>query len=175
MVENRMIVGLAGKAGAGKDTVGYWFINTYGFKSYAFASRLKAGMAAMGFPEPADRKMKEELVPGFNFTWRDAAQKLGTEWGRNLESEIWLKLGKQYIENCGDSVVITDVRFEDEAAMIRKLGGTIIHLQGRGAGLGSMSNHASEAGIKVLPCDFVVDNSGTLADTFEQLEGFMNV
>ena len=176
MSRNKMVVGAAGPAGSGKDTVGRWFAQNYGFKQYAMASALKAGMTAMGFPEPADRAMKEQPVPGFDFTWREAAQRLGTEWGRGLDSDIWLKISKQHIEKLEDSVVVTDIRFENEAAMIRAMGGTVIHIMGRKADLGANQSHASETGVLIYPHqDFILDNRTSLEDLYVQLEGFMNV
>lgn len=175
MRENKMLVGVAGPAGSGKDTVGEWFATRFGFKRYAMASTLKAGLTAMGFPEPADRALKEQPVPGFSFTWREAAQKLGTEWGRNLDPDLWLKLAERYLQASHNSVVITDIRFENEAAMVRRLGGTILHLQGRAASLGVSQAHASEAGIEILDADVILDNSGSISYLHEQLEGFTNV
>ena len=74
-----MLVGIAGAAGSGKDTVGDWFVKRFDFQKLAIASTLKAGLAAMGLPEPASRELKEVNIPGFDFSWRHAAQKLGTE------------------------------------------------------------------------------------------------
>lgn len=174
-MHNKMIIGVTGPAGSGKDTVGDWFVKNYGFKRYAMASALKAGMAAMGFPEPADRDMKEQPIPGFDFTWREAAQKLGTEWGRSLDPNIWVKVAKAQIGNLGDSVVITDIRFENEAAMIRRMGGTLLFILGRQADLGYSRNHESEAGILFYPGqDVAIDNRGDMQNLYEQLEEFMH-
>lgn len=176
MIENKMLIGLAGPAGSGKDTVGAWFVKNYGFKRYAMASALKTGMAAMGFPEPADRAMKEQAVPGFNFSWREAAQRLGTEWGRGLDPEIWIKIAQRDIVAINDSVVITDIRFENEATMLRASGGTLLHILGRKADLGVNQNHVSENPVAICPnTDVILDNRGSLEDLYEQLEGFMNV
>jgi len=176
MLESKMILGVAGPAGSGKDTAGAWFAEHYGFKRYAMASALKAGMAAMGFPEPTDRALKERPVPGFGFTWREAAQKLGTEWGRELDSDLWVKVAERQVRESKDSIVITDIRFENESAMVRRMGGTVIHLLGRKADLGENQQHASEVGILIYPnSDYVIDNRGSLEYMYEQLEGLMNV
>ena len=176
MLESKMILGIAGPAGSGKDTAGAWLAEHYGFKRYAMASALKAGMAAMGFPEPADRALKEQPVPGFDFTWREAAQKLGTEWGRKLDSDLWVKVAERQVRESKDSVVITDIRFENESAMVRRMGGTVIHLLGRKADLGENQQHASEVGISIsVYYDYVIDNSDSLETLYEQLEGLMNV
>ena len=175
MQDNKLLYAITGPAGAGKDTAGEWFVRQYEFRRYAMAQALKAGMAAMGFPEPADRALKEQPVPGFDFTWREAAQRLGTEWGRGLDEALWLKVAKMNIENSPQSVVVTDIRFENEAAMIRNMGGSVIHLLGRRVDLGSNQGHASESGVAIHVDDFVIDNSGSIEELFDQLEGLMNV
>ncbi len=81
------LIGVTGPAGAGKDTVGHYLHTDYGFMAFAFASPLKQGLAAMGMPEPSSRELKEQAVPGFEFPWRQAAQTLGTEWGRGLDPD----------------------------------------------------------------------------------------
>lgn len=173
---SKMIVGVAGPAGSGKDTVGLWFQQQYGFTRYAMAGSLKAAMAVMGFPEPNDRKLKEQRIPGFAFTWREAAQRLGTEWGRALDPDIWVKISERQIDLWYDSIVITDIRFENEAAMVRKLGGSILHLKGRKVDLGISARHQSENPVMFYPnSDYLIDNSDSLDDLYVQLEEFMNV
>lgn len=157
---NPKYVGITGPAGAGKDTVGKWLALNRGYNLYAFARPLKAGLAAMGMPEPVHREDKEKEIPGMGFTWRDAAQKLGTEWGRSLNPDIWNNLGRKWLLE-QDRGAITDVRFENEAAMIRSLGGIILHVTGRQAELGQAKTHVSESGVKLCWEDFTIDNSGS--------------
>lgn len=171
-----MLIGITGPAGSGKDTAGEWIVSYFDFERYAIANPLKAALAAMGLPEPSNRDLKESPVPGFNFSWRRAAQTLGTEWGRGLDEDLWLKLAERHITQrmtAGKSVVVTDVRFENEAAMVRRLGGYVLHMTGRKAPLDGLESHQSEAGVKVARWDVVIDNSGSLTDLTDQLEGFM--
>lgn len=171
------LFGVAGPAGAGKDTIGDWLVANCGFHKHAFASVLKAGLAAMGMPEPADRAAKELPIEGFKFSWRDAAQKLGTEWGRALDPDLWMRLTQQHLmreQARGNSVVVTDVRFENEADMIRRMGGTMIHVMGRGAELGKLAGHASEAGISMQQGDLLVINGGTMEALEYQLQEITN-
>lgn len=170
------IVGITGKAGAGKDTIADYLVQTHGFTKLSFAEPLKAMLAAAGMPEPTSREDKERPVAGFDFTWREAAQRLGTEFGRGLDPDIWVKLVEQRLRRAllepGGSrrFVLSDVRFENEAAMIRRLGGTMLFVHGRAADLGANAGHASEAGIEIYPTrDRLIDNSGTLRFTEEQV------
>ena len=173
-MDNFILVGLTGRAGSGKDTVADWFVKHHKFKKMSFAQPIKAALSALDMPEPADRERKEQPIPGFSFTWREAAQKLGTEWGRSLDENLWVKLVQKRLHIAMSNVVISDVRFENEAAMIREMGGTILHIQGRQASLGANAVHTSEAGIELHPEDIVIDNSGSIEELYEQLMELMS-
>jgi len=173
------LVGITGRAGAGKDTIADYLVHEHGFTKLSFAGPLKAMLAAAGMPEPADRAAKELPIPGFGFTWREAAQRLGTEWGRALDPDIWVKvieaqilqaqiLNSAYETNC--RFVLSDVRFENEAAMIRRLGGKVLFVHGRAVDLGANAAHASEAGIAFAQgLDSLIPNSGSLDDLFSEV------
>lgn len=157
-----MIVGIAGPAGSGKDTVADYLVQHHGFTKISWAGPLKAGLAAMGFPEPANRDQKEQPIEGFDFSWREAAQRLGTEFGRFLDPDIWVKLvGKQLLEDPSRNWVISDVRFENEAALIRAQGGRILRLEGRAADLGGAGGHASEKPLVLQHDDLLLWNESS--------------
>lgn len=156
------VIGLAGPAGAGKDTVAEMIQRMYGYKRIAFAHTLKNMLAIAGMPEP-EREFKEALLPGLPFSWRQAAQTLGTEWGRSLDPDLWVKLTLMHMQKHPGNYVISDVRFENETAAIRGLGGTIVHIHGRKTALvGDTTNHASEAQVKQDPLDYILPNQGDL-------------
>lgn len=166
-----MLLGLTGPAGVGKDTVAM-LLRDYGFSSYAIASPLKKMLAAAGLREPKTREEKEANLPGRQFSFRKAAQTLGTGWARSLEENFWLILAEQTLFNPAeqellkhDRLVITDVRFENEAAWLRQRGGKLIHISGRATTVdGEAAKHASEAGIKPIPGDLYLVNDATLAE-----------
>ena len=158
-----MLLGLTGPAGVGKDTVAM-LLRDYGFSSYAIASPLKKMLSAIGLHEPKTREEKEVNLSGRQFSYRKAAQTLGTEWARNLEDAFWLNLAEQELRK-HDRLVITDVRFENEAAWLRQHGGRLIHISGRATTVdGEAAKHASEAGIKPIPGDLYLVNDATLAE-----------
>ena len=73
-------------------------------------------------------------------------------------------------------MVVTDIRFENEAAMIRELGGSVWHITGRQAELGGAASHQSEAGVVFVPgTDLMIDNSGSIADLHVKLGSIENV
>jgi hypothetical protein len=163
------VIATTGPAGAGKDTVADFLVMRYGYVKMSMAGPLKAGMAAMGFPEPINRDDKEKIIPGFDFTWREAAQRLGTEWGRGLDPDIWVKAMALRCRRSTDRIVISDVRFENEAEMVRSIGGRVLHIRGRSVNLGANGAHASEAGVTVDERDGVIDNSGNFEETKKQV------
>lgn len=171
------IIGITGAAGAGKDTVADFLVEKYGFEKMSMAGPLKAGLVAMGFPEPLNRADKEKLIPGFDFTWREAAQKLGTEWGRGLDPNIWVKAVALRCRRGSDRIVISDIRFDNEATMIRQLQGRVLHIRGRAAEIGAAAAaHVSEAGVVVVPeYDGIIDNSGDFEATKAQVISYLGL
>jgi hypothetical protein len=157
-----MLIGLSGKAGCGKSTVAKYLVEEYGFTEVSFAAILKDMLAVAGFPEPADRADKEKIIEGFDFSWRHAAQTLGTEWGREtLDQNIWVKLTMMKLEE-GKDYVFADCRFDNESAAIEHKGGININLVGRKVDLGNCSTHTSEAGISEHLIHYTFDNSGEI-------------
>lgn len=172
---NKIIVTLTGRAGSGKDTAADYLVQHFGFIKLSWAGPLKAAMAAMGFPEPANRDDKEKLIPGFDFTWRRAAQTLGTEWGRALDKDIWVKIRTAQIAAApaGSRFVIADTRFENEAAAVRDIGGQVLHVQGRAADLGAAAAHVSEEPVAILDDDWMLLNDEGIEYLHAQLEAMM--
>ena len=62
-------------------------------------------------------------------------------------------------------VVISDVRFQNEADFVRERG-TLIHLTGRG-GIGQ--GHQSELGLDAMPSDITIANDGDLKKLYGAL------
>ena len=84
---------------------------------------------------------------------RTLPQRFGTEVGRDTFWEsFWLDLAARRMSTL-DRVVVTDVRFPNEAAWLRSKGGLLINVVR--PGYGAVNNHASEA---VIECDHVLHN-----------------
>lgn len=158
---NKLLVGIAGAAGVGKDTVANILKKHFQFNQDAFAAPIKSMLKSIGIDEPIDRIGKERILPGWDFSYRKAAQTLGTEWGRTLQSDLWLQIAKNKIPNHA-RLCFSDVRFENEADLIRAHKGVIFHVEGRGTSASKENaSHISESGILRHPSDFVIDNSTT--------------
>ncbi len=76
-----LLIGFAGPAGSGKDTGADYLAEKYSLERASFAQPLKAMLTTIGIVEPPSREAKEAEMPEWGFSYRQAAQKLGTEWG----------------------------------------------------------------------------------------------
>ena len=123
------IIGLSGKARSGKDTAAGMLKTAFNAKTVAFADPIRDAMRVLfDFNEEHfNGSLKEVVVPWIGKSPRQLMQTLGTEWGRNIvNNDIWRILAARKIEQITDSfdhAVVTDVRFENEAEMIRSMGG----------------------------------------------------
>jgi hypothetical protein len=147
------LFGLTGAAGCGKDTIAQVMIglDEYEFTRVAFADPLKDVMRVLGI-DGNDRSIKElphDILCGKSP--RYAMQTLGTEWGRDLIGpDIWVRCAKRKIELAmasGIDVVVTDVRFDEEADMVRSMGGCIVHVVR--PGIAAVAHHRSEIPVTV--------------------------
>ena len=168
---SKKLIGLAGKAGAGKDTVADYLWEKEGAIKIAFADPLRLAASAifgLGQCNFLDRDLKEAEVEYWGMTPRRMLQLLGTEATKPVfGADIWLKrwfLSYSAVRDT-DHVVVPDVRFDVEADAIRNLGGTIVHIARPGARLsGATGEHSSEAGIELRDGDMYLSNSGSVEE-----------
>ena len=164
------LIGLHGKSGVGKSTVGT-ILACAGYVNIAFADPLKMACAVMfneGLSCWETQAGKAGCPVGFNVPRRKILQSLGTEWGRAevvnggiSGRPIWQTLMQQrLLDHNWHKVVITDVRFEDEADLVREHGGVIWHIL-RPEQI-STDTHASEQGIFIGENDVCIINGGNI-------------
>lgn len=92
---------------------------------------------------------------------RKLYQIFGTEFGRSIDNDVWLKLAPE-------NAIITDVRFDNEAAWLSDKGYTTILIT-RDTSKYRVRPHISEYGVDPRLIDVTLDNSGTLEDLREML------
>lgn len=86
---------------------------------------------------------------------RVAFQLFGTEWGRAIDNDIWLKTAPK------DNTIITDIRFDNEAQYFKDIGAEIISIER--PGFRPVNNgHVSEAGVRKELVDHEILNDGTI-------------
>lgn len=175
------LIGLSGKARSGKDTVANYIKTQYGFSQYAFADPLKQACSAMfGIPiTDFYEDNKKEVVNDFwRISPRQMAQRLGTEGGRELfRQDIWLKRAEmemKKLENESNGLIISDVRFDNEAEWILSMGGIVILITRKGVG-GMVTEHKSESGINMAFVTDVIGNDGTLAKLYKSIDFTMGL
>lgn len=157
------IIGFTGSAGCGKDTAAMALVRELKFHRFSFAAPIKNALNAMfGWSHGAwlDREWKEKEIYGFNTSPRQLAQTLGTEWARDIiDEDFWVKLLAYRISLSEHTrVVISDVRFENEATWIRSHGGYVVDVSR------PLNNkvhaHTSELGVGWERINFKLANSG---------------
>ena len=162
----KRIIAFTGKMFSGKSTAieavrsKYDFIGE-GVENIKFAQPLYDIQAYIyqrigkDVPQPKDRKLLQ---------W------LGTDWGRAIDLNLWVKVWSDEVAMSLASVVTCDdCRFDNEAATVKEMGGIIIRIvspeerrKAQGAALGlTIVDHASEAGISDQFVDYEIHNTGT--------------
>lgn len=189
------LIGIHGHAKSGKNTV-CTFLGQHISDAYqeAFADPLKEAAAEMfGWPPHIFylEETKENIISPWHVSPRQCAQFFGTEMVRDnihklipmIGPNFWVARMAHLIN--GDlsgnwerdyapeeTVIITDVRFQNEYDWILENNGVIIHLTRPGAdGSIGIPNHASEAGIifSQKGVQYELKNDGTLEDLEEKV------
>ena len=165
------VIGVTGKARSGKDTLSEHLYTRLGFdcNRAAFADPLKDMLRAIGIDDIEG--YKEEVHPLLGVTSRKMMQTLGTEWGREaIGEDTWINLTKE--KGKGKKfLVISDVRFENEANFVRE-NGILLHVTGRG---GIKGFHKSESGVKFQLGDFRIDNGYDIEYLFSQADTLLKM
>lgn len=150
LLRTRQIIGLCGYAGAGKDTAAAGLIAD-GWLRVAFADGVREALLALN-PEIALADLSGYLIHWEGWDnlkanvppVRELLQRMGTEAGRNIHGpDCWINIAKRKIDASTANVVITDVRFANEADAIRSWGGKVVYIER--PGVGPVNGHVSEA------------------------------
>jgi len=189
MKDKFLLIGLTGQAGVGKDTVAKGISETQYMAQYALAAPIKEALCTM-FDLPysvfVDRIQKEAIIPWIGKSPRYLAQKLGTEFGRDMVAQdIWLRVMQQHYEETklvfeeqahlhtvAEGFIVTDVRFDNEAEYIKNLGGVIWKIERKIET--PVLAHVSEQGVSELLIDAVIDNNGELSLALEQADKLLD-
>jgi hypothetical protein len=190
-IANAPIIGITGRAGAGKTTTANWFLRNHkNVIKYSFASPLKTMMYELvrytlpsKWPVKAaeyinNPDLKEQPMPFLaGQTPRRLMQTLGTEWGRmTVAPDFWVRLAQNRVERQlghtfhsreGRTVaaVFDDVRFANEAEMIRDYKGCILRIERPGES--AAAGHVSEA--MPFDADVTIVNDGSEEDLIARL------
>lgn len=175
------LIGLTGRAGGGKDTVASFLCEAHGFVQIALADPLRDGLKAMlGIIDEQlhRRDLKEAPIDWLGRSPRELLQTLGTEWGReHVAADLWLRVAARRIEQIKAAppclhiagIVVSDIRFENEADWLRDLGGQVWHIERQTSHQlgGAAAAHSSEQRIHAAEGDQIINNAGTLNELHE--------
>lgn len=186
-----MIIAFGYKRESGKNTaldMALRYLRSPKYQALAheesFASPLKqAAKIVFGFGyEQLSGPLKGEVDPFWGFTPRWALQTLGTDamrhtfgpdvWVKNMERRLHAYFGIPFgipwsSGYEGLSVLIGDLRFENEAAMVRRLGGYLVKCTREVPYVSEIDDHPSEHDLDDFrEWDFTLDNNGS----FDALE-----
>ena len=206
-----MIIGICGFIGSGKDTVADYLTNFHEFRRESFANSLKDSVAHVfgwdrvmleGRTKQA-REWREQVDPWWSdrlkmpeLTPRWVLQHWGTEVCRHgFHDDIWIASLENKLRHSEDDVVISDCRFPNEIAAIKRAGGLVVRvIRGpepewydaalafnRGENknmlwstsksrLEKLKIHASETAWVGTKFDAVLDNNGSLDDLYLQIQ-----
>jgi hypothetical protein len=164
---NTTVIGLVGFKQHGKGEVARALVEERGYTPVKFATPLKQALRAILHSAGLDEATIERMIEGDlkevpspvlgGRTPRYAMITLGTEWGRDMmASDLWTGIANHKIIDLllqGKRVVIDDVRYPNELAVIKSLGGSIIRVHRIGYVVDT--EHESERNVPSLSRDAV--------------------
>jgi hypothetical protein len=182
------IIGICGRKRHGKDTVGR-ILQDYGYLTTAFADPVKrVAMDVYGMSWDqcyGDGPEKEAIDPRWGLSPRVIMQRLGTEVGRGIHPETWIKHtldnvrsaaagtgftlrdddGRRFVRAHGVASLwaVTDVRFPNEADAVIAAGGVIVKVVRPALGTPT-DEHPSETSVDLVGADVTIINDGTIDD-----------
>lgn len=190
---NLSIIGISGKKGNGKDTIGTHLIEKHGYVRVAFADSLKKGcqeIFGLSDEQVFGNDLKEVVDEYWGHTPREILQKIGTDLIRNniskhlpnIGPDIWIRSVERQMKNLQEQgfnkFVITDVRFPNELEWIKKKNGRTIKVVRPVHNFPdyneSFSQHSSEIAIDGFICDHDVLNDSTIENLCGKVDNILN-
>lgn len=177
------LIAFTGKAGCGKDTAANYLVNSRRFYQASFAAKMKEAVKNMfGLPESAVYGTKDEKelpIPHLSkvkqISGRFLMQTLATEWARDVvDPDIWIyDIAKKWddLKNVPGfaGMVISDLRFNNEAKWVREQGGIVIEIVSPAEDvINGVVGHASEQGVSTMLIDYRIVNHKIRFDDFHK-------
>ena len=131
------------------------------FIELSFADKVK-DIASVITNEPKYKynteSFKQTTFNLLNITHRELLQKIGEGLRKSIDPDIWVKLLLSNY-NPDNNIIITDVRYKNEADMIKNLNGILIRIN---RDTGYIDNHKSEIDLNDYNFDYEINNDSDL-------------
>lgn len=198
MSEMPKLIAISGWKGAGKDTIGLHLMNEYGYRPISFAYELKNMVASIygverSWMDDRDKKdmpimnmpaiptdafsraihelLKDELSSGY---WTPRALCiLEGSVKRSVHANYWVKKVVEYMLNDSHNYVITDMRYCNEADVLKMLIPSTLTLRVERADHYITTQDPSERDLDNYKFDRTVHNNGTIPDLFRNIDSIM--
>jgi len=185
-----MLIGIKGKIGVGKTESAKILKESFPFQEYAMADPIKKIGAILGFSQDelyGSQEQKLRINKHWGVSSREFLQKFGTDVCRLFMptkipqmKNLWVQCFEIFCEEHRDTnIIVSDVRFIDEADSIRKMGGIIIEIQRKekekendeweDVELHNPHGHVSETEMDGIVADFVVENNSDVKHLTDEL------
>ena len=182
------LIGLCAGKRCGKDTFADYIIEKQGYVKYGFADPLKEACRHIFLfnDEQLYGEEKEEMDDRWGITPRQALQQVGTQMFRQQSHKLFpnskIKAGKIWVQrfklwykeqikiNPNIKVILSDIRFQDEADAITELGGSLISIK---RNTKMIDTHLSETGIKKIKTDYTITNNLSLDNYYYKIDLLM--
>jgi hypothetical protein len=167
MPRHGLIVGISGRAGAGKSTLAQALIAASGGAVVAFADSLRdVVQAAFGSryeTQEAKAARDDFWAPRLGPKWADGRsilQRVGSDLFRaHVHPDFWVFHLERRLAAMPPQplIAVPDVRFDNEARWVAAQGGLVVRIAREDAAVGASAEHVSEHGIdrQHLDLDFV--------------------
>jgi hypothetical protein len=168
-----MIIGLSGYAQSGKDSTAELLCLNYGYTRVAFADPMRQALLTIN-PQLDSITRVSDLVDDYGWNLakknpevRRLLQVLGTDFGRKmLGDDVWINIALSGIKS-EDRIVVSDVRYPNEAEAIKKLGGTVWRINRHNHT--AVNGHTSERAMDNYMFNYVIYNDGTLDELSDEV------
>jgi len=136
--------------------------------------RKKIGGAIIRFSQPlydiVDISINELTPEKKGQKYPILLQSLGDYFRNWIGKDFFVNIVSNKIFKQNGNVFISDVRYENEAEMLKSLGFTLVHIVRHGREIDRNQNHSSETELKDYRFDYEIVNDGSLEELYRKLD-----